>query len=76
MKVATPSELTKLRDGQNHSTRIQTQRQKSATVFGRLFVFLEMLVIATIYYTYVVLLWGPRALGKFSSMGIVFPSLR
>ena len=37
---------------------------RPAKIIGNLFVLFVLLVIATIYYTYVVLIWGPRLVGK------------
>lgn len=40
---------------------------RPAKIIGNLFVLFVMLVIGTIYYTYVFVIWGPRTVGNYSS---------
>jgi hypothetical protein len=37
---------------------------RPAKIVGNLFVLFVLIVISTIYYTYVVEVWGPRIMGK------------
>ena len=37
---------------------------RPAKLIGNLFVLFVLIVIAFIYYTYVVVVWGPKAVGK------------
>jgi len=39
---------------------------RPAKIIGNLFVLFVLLVIGLIYYTYVFVIWGPRAVSKFN----------
>ena len=44
---------------------------RPAKVVGNLFVLFVLLVIALIYYTYVVIIWGPRSINNFGVMAML-----
>ena len=48
---------------------------RPAKVFGNLFVLLVLSVIALIYYTFVFVVWGPRADSKYHAPSIKLPAM-
>ena len=44
---------------------------RPAKVFGNFFVLIVLSMISFIYYTYVFVVWGPRAEGKFQEIIVI-----
>lgn len=41
---------------------------RPAKIIGNLFVLFVMIVISTLYYTYVFIVWGPRSIGNYHKL--------